>query len=129
MTELMKRPEDLRKSFYKKTGESPLVDFSFDCSDDSYFKPQKIEVPAIEYMKYLEHMVLDLKAQLRWRPVSEKPEKEGMYFARWHDDSQPVVLRYIKYVWFRYDYELGDYASVIEPKWWLPIPPQGEHDE
>lgn len=121
----VKNPEDLRKEFFAKTGEEPLVELRFDCSDDSYIKPIGIEVPAIEYMKHLEYMVLELRAQLHWRPVSEKPEKEGVYIVECYPypgcDSTIITKSW-------YDGERFPWNDVVK---WLPIPPEpeGEHND
>jgi len=124
MTELLKLPNDLRKSFYKKTGESPLVEFSFDCSDDSYFKHQEIEVPAIEYMMYLEDMILALKAQLTWRSaINEPPENEGQQLCRWSWQDNCHFRNYdLRFGW-------GNVTEKeIKDLLWLPIPKEATDD-
>jgi len=61
-----------------------------------------------------------LKAQLTWRPVSEKPERLGMYFVEckpytgW--DSTIITTAY-------FDGERFPWHDVVR---WLPIPPTKE---
>ena len=61
-----------------------------------------------------------LKAQLTWRPVSEKPEKAGVYFVEARPytgcDSTIITTAY-------FDGERFPWHDVVR---WLPIPPQGE---
>jgi hypothetical protein len=78
-----------------------------------------------------------LREQLRWRPVSEKPEKEGIYLIRRVDlDAELMLYRGGK--WWFFDDELFQYlefdfdimANKFKPTHWLPIPPAPEvnHD-
>lgn len=62
-----------------------------------------------------------LKAQLTWRPVSEKPESMGMYLAevRPYMGNVDVV---VTTVYFNGESFLG-YDDVVR---WLPIPPAPE---
>ena len=64
--------------------------------------------------------ILALKDQLRWRPVSEKPEKAGVYFVEARPyigcDSTTITTAY-------FDGESFLWHAVVR---WLPIPPEGE---
>lgn len=69
-----------------------------------------------------------LKNQLRWRPVSEKPERWGEYLCTW-DFSDSVVMYYDDYNsgWSVWDASWDDYIDAANPpKYWLPIPPAPE---
>ena len=61
-----------------------------------------------------------LKEQLRWRPVSEKPEKDGRYFAEVKPytgcESTIITTAY-------FDGERFLWHDVVK---WLPIPPAPE---
>ena len=74
----------------------------------------------------LERENTQLKDQLRWRPVSEKPEKEGFYLAKQDTTDEPFVLSYKDNVWQFFDYDIGEMVITSQPVSWLPIPPQGE---
>jgi len=115
MTEL--RPDDLRSDFYNRTGEQALIEFSVSCSDIA-FKTQTIEMPAIEYMKHLEQMVIALKEALRWRPVSEKPEKYGWYLCKVKYVDNTIGEETVNF-----DGERFVFGNVVK---WLPIPPAPE---
>lgn len=59
-----------------------------------------------------------LKDQLRWRPVSEKPEKDGEYFVKFNyaDGEEGMdVCDFTNGEWF--------WDDIIS---WLPIPPSPE---
>ena len=59
-----------------------------------------------------------LKDQLRWRPVSEKPEKDGEYFVKFNyaDGEEGMdVCDFTNGEWF--------WDDIIS---WLPIPPAPE---
>lgn len=61
-----------------------------------------------------------LKDQLRWRPVSEKPEKADMYFV----ECKPYTgcgFTIVTTAWF--DGEKFPWHDVVK---WLPIPPAPE---
>lgn len=94
MTELMKRPPELQ----------PVTVPQFVVNEYNQLKLENIA----------------LKDQLRWRPVSEKPEKADVYFVKYKP--------YIKYnctivttSWF--DGEKFPWHDVVK---WLPIPPAPE---
>jgi hypothetical protein len=70
----------------------------------------------IGYTKWLE-------AQLTWRPVSEKPEKDGEYFAKHDTSDEPSVLSYKDGVWLFFDYDIAENVITNPPLYWLPIPP------
>lgn len=93
-TELMKRYE-------AETGES--------ARDELYSGSTKLYMPAIDYIAWLE-------AQLTWRPVSEKPEKAGLYWCELLDnETGSVHYNPCQYVggW------LGRYQVIR----YVPIPP------
>ena len=76
-------------------------------------------VNPIGYAKWLE-------AQLTWRPVSEKPEKDGWYLAKYDTSSEPFVLSYKDGIWFFFDYDICENVIANPPLYWLPIPPAPE---
>ncbi len=85
---------------------------------------------ALDYIDYLEaenERLRDenakLKAQLRWRPVSEKPEKDGDYLAKNDFTDEPFVLSYKDGIWFFFDYDIDEVVITNPPTSWLPIPP------
>ena len=61
--------------------------------------------------------ISELKAQLRWRPVSEKPDKAGVYFVEGKPytgcESTIITTAY-------FDGEIFLWYVVVR---WLPIPP------
>ena len=71
-------------------------------------------VYSMDYIQWLE-------AQLTWRPVSEKPERMGMYLAevRPYMGNVDVI---VTTVYFNGESFLG-YDDVVR---WLPIPPAPE---
>ena len=77
--------QSLRDEYSKLTGDMPLVEFGITCSDALYFSPRKITVPAVEYMKHLESLVITLRSRLAWKPMSE-----GL-----PDNGQPVLASYV----------------------------------
>lgn len=98
MTELMKRYE-------AETGRKPKDLFMG--SEESLIHFTR------EYVEWLE-------AQLTWRPVSEKPERLGMYFVECKPytgcDSPMITTAYFdgaRFLWY----------DVVK---WLPIPPTPE---
>ena len=68
-----------------------------------------------------------LKAQLTWRPVSEKPkENDEDYFTR-SAEGEVVKMRYHDGMFFIWDDEVSMYFLPMDkPKYWLPIPPAPE---
>ena len=97
MTELMKRYE-------AETG----------CSSTTIWRGEI--VASGKYIEWLE-------AQLTWRPVSEKPEKDGEYFAKHDTSDEPSVLSYKDGVWLFFDYDIAENVITNPPLYWLPIPP------
>lgn len=87
----------------------------------------------IEYLDFIENengqlksLVKQLKEQLRWRPVSEKPERCGEYLCTW-DFSDSAVMYYDDSGWSVWDASWDDYIDTANPpKYWLPIPPAPE---
>lgn len=95
-TEMMKRYEE-------ETGRKPKNLFMG--SEESLIHFTR------EYVEWLE-------AQLTWRPVSEKPEKDGEYFVKFHyvDGEEGMdVCDFTNGEWF--------WDDIIS---WLPIPPAPE---
>ena len=125
MTELMKRYE-------AETGRKPKDLFMG--SEESLIHFTR------EYVEWLEAKVLDgetiekfqeiirnqcdeisaLKAQLTWRPVSEKPEKDGMYLAkvRLYEGCETLTTKIV-----HFNGEQFPWWDVVN---WLPIPPAQE---
>lgn len=98
MTELMKRYE-------AETGKKALVTVKVGFAE--------LVFPSNEYTAWLE-------AQLTWRPVSEKPEKDGLYliqysYYNYDTDDDTIHEGYGRYVH-------GNWIGV-KPLKWLPIPP------
>jgi hypothetical protein len=58
--------------------------------------------------------------------VSEKPEKDGEYFAKQDTSDEPFVLSYKNGVWLFFDYDIGEEVMTGPPLYWLPIPPAPE---
>ena len=106
MTELMKRYE-------AETGEDAIILYEKHISD---------EFARWVNSKYLALQAenAQLKAQLTWRPVSEKPEKEDMYFVEVKPytgcESTIITTAY-------FDGERFPWHDVVK---WLPIPPAPE---
>ena len=69
-----------------------------------------------------------LEAQLSWRHVSEKPEKDGEFLVK--DSWFCEVFKYEKDKWHRWDVEVCEWFIEIlyGDEEWLPIPlaPEGE---
>jgi hypothetical protein len=59
-----------------------------------------------------------LKDQLRWRPVSEKPEKDGWYLCKVQYVDNAIGEETV-----HFDGEHFVFSSVVK---WLPIPPTPE---
>ena len=90
----------------------------------------------IEYLDFLENenvqlksLVKQLKEQLHWRPVSEKPEEDGWYLAKHDTSDEPFVLSYKDGVWLFFDYDIGENVITNPPLYWLPIPPAQKEKE
>ena len=109
MTELMKR--------YEADFEKGLIHASY----ESWLEAKVLDGKTIEKFQEIIRTQCDeisaLKAQLTWRSVSEKPEKEGWYFVLCSvacDVLESVAL-----------YKNGKWDD--ENVWkWLPIPPAPE---
>ena len=64
-----------------------------------------------------------LEAQLRWRPVSEKPKEGQIVFVM--VSTGWVVAQYLNGVFYVDDgFTFGDFISGVSH--WLPIPPKSE---
>jgi hypothetical protein len=129
MTELMKRYE-------AETGESAIM---LVCTPNNSPRLNITKVTD-EYVAWLESQVLNgetiekfqeiimnqcdeistLKAKLTWRPVSEKPEKAGIYFveAKPYTGCESTIITTAYF-----DGERFLWHDVVH---WLPIPPTQE---
>ncbi len=149
MTELMKNKVDPRKIF-EETEHMPYYDgvgvSRFNAFRDEYvewleakFDEMKLQLTDQTLEKFQEIIrnqcdeISALKAQLTWRPVSEKPEKDGIYLIRRvYLDAELMLYRGGK--WWFFDDELFQYlefdfdimANKFKPTHWLPIPPAQE---
>jgi len=105
MTELMKR-------FQEETGIDLFGGWTYEIVN-GLMTPPFNESPWMKFNEWLAD-------QLTWRPVSEKPERLGMYFVEckpytgW--DSTIITTTY-------FDGERFLWHDVVK---WLPIPPEGE---
>ena len=101
MAELMKR--------YRGGGVLEMNDFEKNMWQEIRMLREKFSILKLENDK--------LKEQLRWRPVSEKPEKDGRYFAEVKPytgcESTIITTAY-------FDGERFLWHDVVR---WLPIPP------
>ena len=116
----------------------PFTDFEgFSVSEVNYLqvirKMKRYEDGGdIEYLDFLENengqlksLVKQLKEQLRWRPVSEKPEKDDWVTLRRNvngktDDEQ---------VWFYHLMDVKEWELLVKTlgaTHWFPIPPAPE---
>ena len=127
MTELMKRYE-------KETGKSPLLPIRCgNCTSDYIaWLETKVEDEKRHYQQLDEMYIVvsraevnqrkeaeKLKAQLTWRPVSEKPEKYGWYLCKVKYVDNTIGEETVNF-----DGERFVFGNVVK---WLPIPPaQGE---
>ena len=106
-TEMMKRYE-------AETGKQALTYIMVHVSVDGYDYGEL--VPSEEYNNWLE-------AQLRWRPVSEKPKEGQIVFAM--IQTGWVVAQYLHGEFYVDDgFTFGDRISGVIN--WLPIPPAPE---
>lgn len=133
MTELMKRYE-------AETGKSSTQTIT-----------DGLDMWHYEYIEWLEAQVLDgetiekfqkiirtqcdeisaLKAQLTWRPVSEKPEENDEDYFILSASGDVQKMRYHDGAFFIFDDEVSAYFlptqhPLKKPKYWLPIPPAPE---
>ena len=104
-TEMMKRYE-------AETGKS--------ARDELYSGSMKLYMPANDYITWLE-------AQLTWRPVTQRPKEESLYFLKviLHErtdceHTEIITRKYTK------DLGWGSFFSVTRLLGWLPIPPAPE---
>lgn len=118
MTELMKR--------YEAEFEKGLTHACY----ESWLEYQVLDGKTIEKFQEIIRTQCDeisaLKAQLTWRPVTQKPEKDGEYFAKHDASDEPSVLSYKDGVWIFFDYDIAENVITNPPLYWLPIPPAGE---
>ena len=112
MTELMKR--------YEAEFEKGLTHACY----ESWLEAKVLDGKTIEKFQEIIRNQCDeisaLKAQLTWRPVSEKPEKIDYYLIRRGSGS----------IWFKAYFDGERFRKVIDQKLvavigthWLPIPP------
>lgn len=129
MTELMKRYE-------AETGKSPLLPIRCgNCTSDYIaWLETKVEDERRCYQQLDEMYIVvsraevnqrkeaeKLKDQLRWRPVSEKPEVKGEYWTRLKMFGGNIMYDI-------HDFDGENFVSLGSAliTHWLPIPPQGE---
>ena len=124
MTELMKRYE-------AETGKN--------ASDELYSGSMKLYMPSNDYIQWLESKakcnyetvekfqeiirnqcdeISALKEQLRWRLVSERPEKDGWYLCKVLYVNDTIGEETV-----HFDGERFVFSNVVK---WLPIPPAPE---
>ena len=129
MTELMKRYE-------KETGKSPLLPIRCgNCTSDYIaWLETKVEDEKRHYQQLDEMYIVvsraevnqrkeaeKLKAQLTWRPVSEKPEKDCQCFVSLADGGMVIIG-----MWKSGDLCIEEKYKWLGVKSWLPIPPAPE---
>ena len=109
-TEMMKRYEE-------ETGKRAFAYIMVHIAVDGY--DYRGLVPSEEYTNWLE-------AQLRWRPVSEKPKEGQIVFAM--IQTGWVVAQYLHGEFYVNDgFNFNDMIGGV--KSWLPIPPAPEEGE
>lgn len=70
------------------------------------------------YQEWLESEVLELRSQLTWRDVSEKPEVNDLYICKFHDNGESKI--YMDTYEWRNGKWIVDYDEIIVG--WMPIP-------
>lgn len=100
--------KQMMKQYKEETGKDARVMFIVVNKDES----------SKEYKFFTDEYVAWLEAQLIWRPTSEKPEKDGEYFVKFHykDGEEGMdVCDFTNGEWY--------WDDIIS---WLPIPPVPE---
>jgi hypothetical protein len=108
MTELT-TTKSLREEYLKLTKEQPMVTFSIECDDGTYFSPQKVIVPAVEYMKHLEQQVIALRSRTEWH--EGVPEEIGLYLCTFNF-SHYELMDYRYGEWREWDCKLERYTKT-----------------
>ncbi len=115
MTELMKRYEE--KMDLKK--DSIKMQYVYDRFIEGFEEFAQEEYDALQSENAL------LKAQLTWRPVSEKPEKDGFYFIKcvFYNPNIGKIIHILPA-----EYANGEWQKILRLRVisWLPIPPAPE---
>lgn len=135
---------DLMKRYESETGKSPLLPIRCgNCTSDYIaWLETKVEDEKRRYHQLDEMYIVvsraevnqrkeaeKLKDQLRWRPVNERPKKDGKYFVTLEDSLDAgtfendtiIYTSEAKYVDGKWDIPAG--LRFIR---WLPIPPAPE---
>ncbi len=99
---------DLMKRYEAETGE--MNDFEKNMYKEIRMLREKVSTLRLENAK--------LKAQLTWRPISEKPNKADMYLA----EVKPYTERETTIITTAYF--VGDCFPHLDVVKWLTIPPQ-----
>jgi hypothetical protein len=111
MTEMMKRYEaETGNRASKLTNEASIVNYFGNMVQWLNLKYESLQAENAE-----------LKAQLTWRPVSEKPEKDCQCFVSLADGGMVIIG-----MWKSGDLCIEEKYKWLGVKSWLPIPPQGE---
>jgi len=84
------------------------------CSENAHMEYKKLQAENTQ-----------LKAQLTWRPVSEKPDKSDRYLIKYRQGK--IVKRFIADYDTVYGWNIP--LSDVELIEWLPIPPAPEGDK